>query len=114
LVDGALGVHFRTGERFHQAVFSPDSSLAALEAFRSAVLAPCVYVDDPDIDVLIAETPSTCPAHVASLGSFSRAEDLDVGVVVRPCWRGIPSRGRRRLVRRGCRRRTYGVVGSPP
>ena len=91
LVDGALGVDFRNGKRFHQAVFSLDSSLAALEAFRSANLEPCVYVDDPDLDVLIAETPSTCPAHLASLGSFSRAEDISVGVVVRPvyafCWR---------------------------
>jgi len=83
LLDGAVGVDFRTGARFHQAIFAPHDAAAALEAFRSSGLEPCVYVDDPDVDVVVSETPSTCADHLASLGSLARAEDLSVSVVAR-------------------------------
>jgi len=45
LLDGAVGVDFRTGVRFHQALFEPDAAAPYLEAFRSFDLEPCVYVE---------------------------------------------------------------------
>lgn len=86
LVDGAIGVDFRTGDRFHQVVFDPAGALAVLATFRGAGLEPCVYVEDPDVDVLVSQTPSTCGAHLHYLGGFARAEDLDAALAALPVY----------------------------
>lgn len=83
LVDGAIGIDFRNGERFHEAVFDEGGAAAALEAFRRSGLDPCVYVDDPHFDVVVSRTPSTCAAHLASFGERARSEDLDLAVATR-------------------------------
>lgn len=62
LVDGAIGIDFRTGERFHQVMFDQVGALAVLAIFRQAGLEPCIYVEDPDIDVVVSPAPSTGPA----------------------------------------------------
>ena len=98
LVDGAIGVDFRTGDRFHQAVFDPNEATAALAGFRQHGLEPCVYVEDPDVDVLVSESPSTCAAHLAHLGDLARVADLDDAVASRPVYAfSVLGRPRERL-----------------
>jgi hydroxymethylpyrimidine pyrophosphatase-like HAD family hydrolase len=130
LLDGAIGVDFRTGNRFHQAVFDRDDAVAALASFRQYGLEPCIYVDDPDVDVLISETPSTCAAHLAYLGELARVVDLDDAVLARPVYAfsvmGIPrerlegtanhlmSNGAHVIVYPEPSYGEYGLIGNPP
>lgn len=86
LIDGAVGIDFRTEERFHQAAFTPTVAVNALTAFRRAGLEPCVYVDDPDIDIVVSENPATCPAHLARISDVARVECLDTAVTTRPVY----------------------------
>jgi hydroxymethylpyrimidine pyrophosphatase-like HAD family hydrolase len=86
LVDGAIGIDLRTGDRFHQAAFALADAVAALAHFRRSGLDPCVYVEDPDIDVLVSGTPSTCAAHMAHLGGLVGVDDLDEVVSARPVY----------------------------
>jgi hydroxymethylpyrimidine pyrophosphatase-like HAD family hydrolase len=76
LIDGALGVDFRTGVRFHQACFNPDLARRTLAMFRAHELDPCVYVEHPEFDIMVSSTPSTCPAHLAYLGAVAATGDL--------------------------------------
>ena len=77
LIDGALGVDFRSGERFHQACFGPEVALRTLATFRAHGLDPCLYVEDPEIDIVVSEFPSTCKAHLTYLGSVAATGDLE-------------------------------------
>lgn len=86
LVDGALGVDFRTGHRFHRVVFSPARALEALALFRRTGLEPCVYVDDPELDVVVSQTPSTCAAHLEYLGGLAGVEETDAALLTRPVY----------------------------
>ncbi len=76
LIDGALGVDFRSGERFHQACFDPEVALGTLATFRAYGLDPCLYVEEPEIDIMVSEAPSTCAEHLAYLGSVAAMGDL--------------------------------------
>jgi hydroxymethylpyrimidine pyrophosphatase-like HAD family hydrolase len=78
LMDGVLGVDFRSNERFHQSLFEPKIALDTLEIFRQHELDPCIYVEDPEIDVVVSDTPSTCDAHLAYLGTVAGTADLQV------------------------------------
>lgn len=80
LANGSLGIDFRNGQRFHEARFDPVDAVAVLAAFRGAGLDPCVYVEDPAVDLLVSERPSTCPAHLANLGRLWSVADLDRAV----------------------------------
>jgi hydroxymethylpyrimidine pyrophosphatase-like HAD family hydrolase len=84
LVDGAIGIDFRTGKRFHQVAFDPVDAVAVLAAFHDSGLEPCVYVEDPDIEVVVSRTPSTCAAHLDQLGALAGVEDLDAALLARP------------------------------
>jgi hydroxymethylpyrimidine pyrophosphatase-like HAD family hydrolase len=104
LLDGAIGVDFRTGDRFHHVVFDPVDAFAVLAAFREAGLEPCVYVEDPDIDVVISRAPSTCAAHVQRLGRLAGVGDLDAALLARPVYAfsvlGLPRERLERAARR--------------
>ena len=76
LIDGALGVDFRSGERFHQACFAPAVALQTLATFRAYGLDPCIYVEHPEIDIVVSEAPSTCAQHLTYLGSVAGVGDL--------------------------------------
>ena len=79
-LNGALGEAV-DGTRFHDARFSPHDALTALRAFTDHGLAPCLYVDEPEIDVLLPPLPSTNPGHVAYLAPVSRTvDDLEAEV----------------------------------
>jgi hydroxymethylpyrimidine pyrophosphatase-like HAD family hydrolase len=77
LIDGAVGIDFRTGERFHEAVFGAVAACSTLASFRAHGLDPCLYVDDPEIDIAVSSTPSTCPQHLEYLGRIAGSRDLD-------------------------------------
>jgi hydroxymethylpyrimidine pyrophosphatase-like HAD family hydrolase len=77
LIDGAIGVDFRTGERFHEAVYDVEAARNALAAFRAHGLDPCLYLDDPEIDIAVSAAPSTCVQHLAHLGRFAGTRDLE-------------------------------------
>ena len=84
VLNGALGLDLATGERFHQFAFAPVDAIAVLDAWRSAGLDPCVYVDDPVLDVVISPNPSTHPGHVRMLGAGATVGDLDEVVRTKP------------------------------
>jgi len=82
LIDGALGVDFRSGERFHRACFDPEAALGTLATFRAHGLDPCLYVEDPEIDIMVSEAPSTCAEHLAKIGSVAAMGDLQATAAV--------------------------------
>lgn len=77
LIDGAVGIDFRTDERFHEAVYEAEAARSTLAAFRAYGLDPCLYVDDPEIDIAVSATPSTCAQHLERLGQFAGTRDLE-------------------------------------
>jgi len=77
VLDGAMGLDLRDGARFHDAAFTTDAAVGVLEKFRCHGLEPCVYVDEPDVDVVLPSRPSTSATHVAYLGPIARTGDLD-------------------------------------
>ena len=76
LIDGGFGIDFRTGERFHEAFYDTEGARGTLAAFRAHGLDPCLYVDDPEIDIAVSASPSTCAEHLQRLGQFARTRDL--------------------------------------
>jgi hypothetical protein len=79
-LNGATG-DLADGTRFHAVAFEVDEGLAALDAFMANGLAPCVYVDEPDVDVVLPPAPSTNPGHVAYLAPVARTDGDLAGVV---------------------------------
>lgn len=77
LMDGGVGIDFRTGARFHEAVYGAEAARTTLAAFRAHGLDPCLYVDDPEIDIAVSATPSTCAQHLERLGRFAGTRDLE-------------------------------------
>jgi len=77
LIDGALGIDFRSDERFHQSFFDPEVALGTLSTFRTHGLDPCLYVEHPEIDIVVSDFPSTCADHLAYLGSVAATGDLE-------------------------------------
>jgi hydroxymethylpyrimidine pyrophosphatase-like HAD family hydrolase len=82
VLDGAMGVDLRDGTRFHDAAFECAAAVDVLGLFRAHGMEPCLYVDEQDVDVVLAPTPSTCAAHIEYLGSIARTGDLDATVNV--------------------------------
>ena len=78
LIDGSLGVDFRSEERFHQAFFDSEVAVWTLQTFRAHGLDPCIYIDHPDYDIVVSGSPSTCAEHVARLGSLAATGDLEL------------------------------------
>ena len=76
LMDGAVGIDFRTGEHFHEAVFGAEAARETLASFQAYGLDPCLYVDDPEIDIAVSTSPSTCGPHLEKLGRFAGTRDL--------------------------------------
>lgn len=80
LLDGAMGCHLDGGGRFHEACFRPVDAEVALAAFDAAGLSPALYVDRPDVDVVVGTAPSTHPRHLAHVGTWLSEGDLDTVV----------------------------------
>jgi len=77
LIDGAVGIDFRTDERFHEAAYEAEAARNTLATFRAHGLDPCLYVEDPEIDIVVSASPSTCARHLERLGRFAGTRDLE-------------------------------------
>jgi len=86
LIDGAVGIDFRTDVRFHEAVFEANDARQMLEAFQAHGLDPCLYVDDAEIDIAVSPTPSTCAEHLEYLGPVAGTHDLGDAVASMPIY----------------------------
>jgi len=82
-LDGALGVT-ADGRRSFFSPFAECDGRKALSVFRAHGLGPCVYVDEPGIDVILDAVPSTCPRHVESLAGRYRTADLEHTAATQP------------------------------
>jgi hydroxymethylpyrimidine pyrophosphatase-like HAD family hydrolase len=76
VLDGALGVDLRDGRVFHQVAFPTLAARRVLDAFAFAGLSPCVYVDRPEVDMVVGDHPSTHPDHLARGLPFVGRDDL--------------------------------------
>ena len=76
MLNGSLGVHLASDERFHLGGFSSESAARILATFTDAGLEPCVYVDDDTHPVRIGQLPATHDDHLASFGDDVREDDL--------------------------------------
>lgn len=76
VLNGALGLDLATNERFHCAPFADGDASRVLAGFGHVGLEPCVYVDDPDVEVYLGERPSTHPEHRARLQPTAGVADL--------------------------------------
>jgi hydroxymethylpyrimidine pyrophosphatase-like HAD family hydrolase len=86
VLDGALGLDLRDGRVFHQVAFPAGAARQVLEAFAAAGLSPCVYVDRPDVDLVVGEHPSTNPCHLARARPWVATEDLERVVEAEPVY----------------------------
>jgi hydroxymethylpyrimidine pyrophosphatase-like HAD family hydrolase len=86
VLDGALGLDLRDGRVFHQVAFPAGAARRVLQAFAAAGLSPCVYVDRPDIDLVVGDHPSTHPDHLARARPWVATEDLDRVVGTEPVY----------------------------
>ena len=81
LLNGALGLDLATDDRFHCAPFTAGDAGRIVAGFAEVGLDPCVYVDDPRVEVFLGARPSTHPAHRARLLPTARV----VGDLGRVC-----------------------------
>jgi hydroxymethylpyrimidine pyrophosphatase-like HAD family hydrolase len=86
VLDGALGLDLRDGRVFHQVAFPPGAARQVLEAFAAAGLSPCVYVDRPEVDLVVGDRPSTHPDHLARARPWVATEDLHRVVETEPVY----------------------------
>ena len=77
VMNGALVLDLRTGERYYRQAYAAEDAGKVLEAFRGAGVEPCVYVDHAQFDVFVGERPSTHPAHLRGLGATAERADLE-------------------------------------
>ena len=76
-LDGTFGEDFVQGRRFHEALFEAAAADAVHAAFVTHGVAPNVFVDHPEIDVLLAEAPSHRPERAESLLAWARIGPLE-------------------------------------
>jgi hydroxymethylpyrimidine pyrophosphatase-like HAD family hydrolase len=86
VLDGALGLDLRDGRVFHQVAFPAGAARQVLEAFAATGLSPCVYVDRPDVDLVVGDHPSTHPDHLARARPWVATEDLQRVVETEPVY----------------------------
>ena len=84
LLDGALGIDFRSDERFHQTRFDPALAVSVLAAFRGLGLDPCICIDDAHSEIILSDNPATCTAHQRYIADAARVEDQDRAVIDYP------------------------------
>jgi hydroxymethylpyrimidine pyrophosphatase-like HAD family hydrolase len=80
VMNGAVGVHLSTGERFHLAPFSAADARKVLGEFEACGLSPVVYVEGGDVEVWLSQQPSTHPEHVDALRPHAGIGDLHAAI----------------------------------
>lgn len=86
LLDGAIGRDLGDGHVFHECSFTPEEAAMVLAAIVKAGLSPCVYVERPDVDVVIDSCPSTSTSHLQMLGQWAVRGDLEETVATGPVY----------------------------
>jgi hydroxymethylpyrimidine pyrophosphatase-like HAD family hydrolase len=86
VLDGAIGLDLRDGRVFHQVTFPAPAARRVLAAFAAAGLSPCVYVDRPEVDLVVGDHPSTHPGHLARARPFVAVDDLARVVETEPVY----------------------------
>jgi hydroxymethylpyrimidine pyrophosphatase-like HAD family hydrolase len=86
VLDGAIGLDLGDGRVFHQVAFPTAAARGVLEAFAAAGLSPCVYVDRPEVDLVVGEHPSTNPGHLARARPWVAVDDLARVVSAEPVY----------------------------
>ena len=84
-LNGALG-RYPDGTGFHAVPFAPEAAAEALAAFEAGGLPPCVYVSEPDVDVVLPADPASHPGHLESLHGVTRTADLAATVASQPVY----------------------------
>ncbi|MGD9797668.1 MAG: HAD family hydrolase [Acidimicrobiia bacterium] len=84
MLNGGLCVDLATGDRFHQRAFEPEEAVALLETWLAVGVEPVVYVDHPDVDIVVGSAPSTHPGHLAGMGRRAEIGDLARAVATLP------------------------------
>lgn len=77
VLDGAIGWDPEAGRRFHAAAFEPADAARTLAAFLRHGVEPCVYVDLPDVEVVVGQRPSTSRRHLEHIGRWLGRGDLE-------------------------------------
>jgi HAD superfamily hydrolase (TIGR01484 family) len=93
VLDGAIGADLGSGRRFFEASFARDDALAILGAFTDAGLSPAVYVDDPEIDIVVDERPSTASEHLEHVRPWLARGDLEETVTTRSIYSFVVANG---------------------
>jgi HAD superfamily hydrolase (TIGR01484 family) len=83
-LDGCLGVDLRNGRVFHRAVFSAEAAQLVLRVITEAGLAPRVYVDRWDVDMLVGERIAAHPARLVKKATRTAVTDLTAAVATEP------------------------------
>jgi Cof subfamily protein (haloacid dehalogenase superfamily) len=73
LLNGSLGVDFRTGETFHHHPYAADDVTLVLEMLGAHGLSPCLYTADGLMQV--SQEPSSSGHHLESVGLDVRRHD---------------------------------------
>src|SRR4029450_7647365 len=76
VLDGAIGLDLRARRVFHHVALPTAAARGVLEAFVGVGLSPCVYVDRPEVDLVVGEHPSTHPGHLARARPWVAVDDL--------------------------------------
>jgi hydroxymethylpyrimidine pyrophosphatase-like HAD family hydrolase len=84
-LNGAVG-ELPDGRRFHAVAFAPEAAARVVAAFTAHGLAPCVYVLERDVDVVLPPAPSTHPGHQASLAGVVRTAEPAAVVAAQPVY----------------------------
>jgi HAD superfamily hydrolase (TIGR01484 family) len=84
-LDGTFGEDFNAGRRFHEAMFTSAEAISVLALFANHRIAPNVFVDHHEIDVLLA----TAPSHDAP-DTAKRAESILPWAAVGPLEEAVP------------------------
>lgn len=80
VMNGAVGVHLSTGERFHLAPFTPTDAVTVLDEFAACGLSPVMYVEGGEFEVWLSREPSTHPEHVEALLPHAGVGDLRAAI----------------------------------
>lgn len=76
LFNGSLGLDFTDDSVFHARYFEPPVAKEVLDVLSMVGIEPCVNVHHATHDVVVGESPSTHPGHLAFLEPWLRSDDL--------------------------------------
>jgi len=75
LLDGALGREFGATTAFHKRSFTRDGASEVLGILEELGASPCINVDEPGRDVVLADREAAHPEHLVLLEPWLREED---------------------------------------